>query len=73
MPMRVLLRNTKTGRYCAGSNAWASAAGQAVEFPSVPKAVRFAIDEKLPGIEVVVTYNFLPEVVVPLLPQVVQL
>jgi hypothetical protein len=35
--------------------------------------VRFAIDEKLPAIEVVVQYNFLPELVVPLLPQVVQL
>jgi hypothetical protein len=71
--MRVLLRNTKTLRYCAGSEEWAAVAGQAIEFPTIPKAVRFAIDEKLPAIEVVVQYNFLPELVVPLLPQVVQL
>ena len=69
LPMRVLLRNTKTLRYCTGSRGWATAAGQALEFPSIPEAVRFALDEKLPGIEVVVEYNFLPEVVVPLQPE----
>ena len=66
LSMRVLLRNTRTLRYCTGSRGWVATAGQALEFASIPQAVRFALDEKLPGIEVVVEYNFLPEVVVPL-------
>ena len=69
MSMRVLLRNTKTLRYCTSARGWVATAGQALEFASIPQAVRFALDEKLPGIEVVVEYNFLPEVVVPLQPE----
>ena len=69
MSMRVLLRNTKTLRYCTSARGWVATAGQALEFTTIPQAVRFALDEKLPGIEVVVEYNFLPEVVVPLQPE----
>ena len=69
LSMRVLLRNTKTLRYCTSARGWVATAGQALEFASIPQAVRFALDEKLPGIEVVVEYNFLPEVVVPLQPE----
>jgi hypothetical protein len=68
--MRVFLRNTKTRLYCADSNGWAAAAGQALDFTSVPHAARVALDESLPEIEIVVWYDSLAaEVVVPLLPE----
>jgi hypothetical protein len=68
--MRVLLRNTKTGFYCVGSNEWAVTAGQAIDFAGVPEATRFALDEKLPTTEIVLKSDLLPdEVVVPLLPE----
>ena len=68
--MRVFLRNTKTRLYCADSNRWAAALGQALDFTSVPHATRFALDERLPEIEIVVRYDSLEEeVTVPLLPE----
>jgi hypothetical protein len=66
--MRVFLRNTKTRLYCADPNGWAAAAGQALDFTSVPHAARFALDERLLGFEIVVRYDSLEEeVTVPLL------
>jgi hypothetical protein len=68
--MRVLLRNTKTRLYCADSNGWAAAAGQALDFTSVPHAARFALDGRLPELEIVVRYDSLAEeITVPLLPE----
>jgi hypothetical protein len=68
--MRVFLRNTKTRLYCADSNGWAAAAGQAFDFTSVPHAARFALDERLPEIEIVVRYDSLEEeIAVPLVPE----
>ena len=66
--MRVFLRNKKTRLYRADSNRWLAAVGQAFDFTSVPRAARFARDEKLPGLEIVVKYDTLQdEVVVPVL------
>ena len=68
--MKVLLRNRTTRLYCAGSNGWAAAAEQALDFTSVRRAARFARDEKLPETEVVVRYDLLAEeVALPLVPE----
>ena len=61
MAMRVFLRNRKTRLYCADSNGWAAAAGQARDFTSVPKAARFALGESLLEIEIVLKYDVQPE------------
>ena len=63
-------RLEKTRLYRADSNGWAAAAGQALDFTSVPHAARFARDEKLPEAEIVVRCDFLAEeVALPLLPE----
>ena len=67
--MRVFLRNKKTRLYCAESNRWAAAVGQAIHFTSVPHAARFARDGKLAEVEVVLRCDLLEEeVAVPLVP-----
>ena len=67
--MRVFLRNKRTRLYCAESNRWAAAVGQAIHFASIPHAARFARDGNLPGLEVVVRCDLLEEeVAVPLVP-----
>ena len=68
--MKVFLRNRKTRLYCAESSEWVPAAGQAFDFTSVSLATRFALDQRLLEIELVVKYDLLPdEVPVPLLPE----
>jgi hypothetical protein len=68
--MRVFLRNKQTRLYCADVNEWAAAVGHALEFTSVPHAARFARDENLPGIEIVVRCDLLAEeVAMPVLPE----
>jgi hypothetical protein len=67
--MRVMLRNKKTGLYCAAANEWTGAIGQALDFLSVPHAARFARDGNLPELEAVVKCDSLPDqVAVPLVP-----
>ena len=66
--MRVYLRNKKTRLYCASSSEWAPAMAQALLFPSVGQAARFAFDEKVPEAEIVLRYDLLDkEVSLPLL------
>ena len=68
--MRVFLRNKKTRLYCAGTNGWATAMGQAVEFTSVRWAIAFAVEGSMPETEVVVRYDLLAEeVTLPLVPE----
>ena len=68
--MRVFLRNTKTRLYRTDSNGWVATVGQALDFISVPRAARFARDEKLPEAEIVVRCDLLAEeVALPLLPE----
>ena len=70
LKMRVFLRNKRTRLYCAGSNDWAVAMGQAVEFTSVRRAITFAVDGSMPETEVVVRYDLLAEeVTLPLVPE----
>jgi hypothetical protein len=68
--MRVFLRNKRTRLYCAGSDGWAPAIGQAVEFTSVRRAITFAVEESMPETEVVVRCDLLAEeVTLPLVPE----
>ena len=70
LPMKVYLRNRLTRLFCADSNGWAVASGQAFDFTSVSRATTFALDEHLPNIELVLMYYTLPqEVALPLLPE----
>jgi len=68
--MRVLLRSTQTGLYCAGSDGWAASENRALDFTSVPQAARFAYHEHMPQAEIVLRSEVLPEeVVVPMIPE----
>jgi hypothetical protein len=68
--MRVFLRDKKTRLYRAQSRDWTPSVGEALPFPGVPHAARFARDGNLPGLEIVVKYDTLPdEVAVPLVPE----
>jgi hypothetical protein len=68
--MKVLLRSRMTGLYCADPEGWAAGSEQALDFTSIPRAARFARDEGLSGVEMVVRYHTVPdEVVVPILPE----
>jgi hypothetical protein len=68
--MKVFLRNKKTRLFCADPDGWTGAVEQALDYSSISQATRFALDEELPFIELVVKYDILPdEVPVPLLPQ----
>ena len=68
--MRVFLRNKKTRLYCAESQEWVAALGQAREFSSVSHATRFAREEDLPGTEILVRCDLLAEeVTMPVLPE----
>lgn len=68
--MKVFLRNITTGLYCTGSNGWVASQKQALEFTSVPQAARFALETILPGTEIVLQSDVLPdEVVVPVIPE----
>lgn len=70
LPMRVLLRNKKTRLYSTESNGWAAIVGQAFDFTSVPHAARFALDKRLPEIEIVLKCDTLPdEVVMQVIPE----
>jgi hypothetical protein len=56
--------------YWADLNGWIAGVEQAFDFSSVPRAARFAFDEKVPDAEIVVRCDLLEqEVAVPLLPQ----
>src|ERR1035441_9117132 len=68
--MRVILRNKRTRRCCAGPNEWVATDAQALHFPNVALATRFALDENLPDTELVIMYDVVPqEVALPLLPE----
>jgi hypothetical protein len=68
--MRVYLRNRESRLYYAASNGWAVAITQALVFRSVRQAARFAIDEKVPEVEIVLRSDLLEvEVTLPLLPE----
>ena len=68
--MKVFLRSRITRLYCAESNEWSAATGQALDFTCIARATRFALAESMPGIELVLKYDMLPdEVPVPLLAQ----
>ena len=64
------MRNKKTRLYCAGSSTWAATAQEALGFTSVPQATRFALGERVPEAEIVLSFDLLAdEVVVPVLPE----
>jgi hypothetical protein len=68
--MRVYLRNRESRLYYAASDGWAAARTQALVFRSVRQAARFAIDEKVPEVEIVLRSDLLEEeVTLPLIPQ----
>ena len=66
--MRVFLRNKQTRLYCASSSEWAPEMAQALLFTTVPHAARFAFDEEVSEVEIVLKYDLLDqEVSLPLL------
>ena len=68
--MRVLLRNKQTRLYFASSSEWVVAMTEAQLFSSVPRAARFAFDEKMPEAEIVVRCDLVEqEIALPLLPE----
>jgi hypothetical protein len=68
--MKVFLRNKRTRLYRAASNEWATATTQALLFPSVCHAARFAFDEKVPEAEIVLRCDLLDhEIPLPLMPE----
>ena len=68
--MRVFVRNKQTGHYCAASHGWAVAKAQALLFPNVQQAARFAFDERVPQAEIVMRSEVLEqEITLPLRPE----
>jgi hypothetical protein len=68
--MKVFLRNRQTRLYCAAPNGWTVASTEAVAFPDIQIATRFALDQNLPEAEIAVRSDLLDqEVVMPLLPE----
>jgi hypothetical protein len=68
--MKVYLRNRESRLYCAASNRWEVSITQALAFRSVRQAARFAIDQKMPEVEIVLRSDLLEEeVTLPLIPQ----
>jgi hypothetical protein len=65
--MKVLLRKTKTSLYYVGANQWTSDPKQARVFEQVEQAIQLQREERLIGVEVVLSYNdLLGDLVLPL-------
>ena len=74
--MRVLLRNRRTRRYYVGhspnngSNDPPSADPHGLDFGTVPTAARFTLEEHLPDMEIVLSYDSCGcEIALPVLPE----
>jgi hypothetical protein len=55
--MKVFLRRTNTNFYYAGNNDWTEDSRYARDFDQVEDAIQFHKDEKLAGVEVVLSYD----------------
>ena len=55
--MKVLLRNTETGMFYAGPDAWTNESTQAVEFRGPDTALDTVCGDKLSGMEVVIHFE----------------
>jgi hypothetical protein len=55
--MKVLLRKISNSHYYVGTNRWTNDPKQARDFDQVDRAIQFHQDEKLTGVEVVLTYD----------------
>jgi len=68
--MRLLLRDRRTARYYAGLNQLAADPDRALDFGDVPSAARFALEQKLAGMELILRYDsWATEIPLPLLPE----
>jgi hypothetical protein len=68
--MRVLLQDTKTRLYYACFNERHSESAQALDFVSIPDAAKFAFEEELRDMEIVLSYDHPHcEVHLPVLPE----
>ena len=55
--MKVLLRETKTRLYYAGTNQWTTDAQQARDFDEVERAIQLRRNEQLTDVEVVLRFD----------------
>jgi len=55
--MKVLLRQSKTQQYYAGAHRWTNDIAKAFDFGHVECAIITARDEKLTGVEVVLSFD----------------
>ncbi len=55
--MRVVIRNIKTGLFCAGGGEWAAQAEQAQDFSTAARAISFAFEAKLKDVEVLLCFE----------------
>jgi hypothetical protein len=70
LTMRVFLRNRQTRLYCAAADRWTVVLAEAFAFSDIQHATRFALDQKLPEVEIVVRCDLVDqEVAMPLLPE----
>jgi hypothetical protein len=68
--MRVFLRNRTTRQYWGVLAGCGAEREQAFDFGSVPRAARFALEESLAEVEIVLTcYLFPDEVTLPVVPE----
>ena len=68
--VRVLLRNKETGLYLAGIGREVGASRHALDFPSLSQAAKFALEQQVPDLEIVLSYaNEAHQVPLPLLPE----
>jgi len=68
--MRVLLRNRRTRLYYAGSRRPGAGLDQALDFGDVPGATKFALEQRLQDMEIVLRYDTCGgEVPLPVLPE----
>jgi hypothetical protein len=55
--MRVLLRNTETGRLFGNSGQWTDSMKEAQDFSSASRAITFASDRGFTGVEVLLSFD----------------
>jgi hypothetical protein len=68
--MRVLLKAKRTGHYCSGAGKLAADHRKALEFESIPAAVKLGLSEQLPDAEIALRCEHLAcEVPLPVLPE----
>jgi hypothetical protein len=69
--MRVFLQHTETRLYYAEFNRRVSAPSRALDFASIPTATKFALEQKLTRMEIVLNWHTEPdcEVRLPVLPE----